>query len=116
MVLVEAADTPMIIVLLSISRYAGTRGRVREGRVIHIAQRLKSRLEIAQSAYLSVEDIRKLLEVGYTQARKIYGFASEVDDQALGKWRVQDRKVRMESVMLVTGKKIETILRQIKNG
>lgn len=87
-----------------------------EGRVIYIAQRLKSRLEIAQSAYLSVEDIRKLLEVGYTQARKIYGFASEVDDQSLGKWRVQDRKVRMESVMLVTGKKIETILKQIKNG
>lgn len=89
---------------------------MREGRVIHIAQRLKNRLEIAQSPYLCTNDIRRLFEIGSTKAQKIYKFASELDDQELGKWRAEERKVRIESVMTVTGKKLETLLKQIKNG
>ncbi len=78
-------------------------------------QRMKSRDEICRQFYLSQTDIRKLLQVGYSQAKRIYGFASEIDDQELNKWRIEPFKVRMTSVCKVIGTTVPALQKQIKS-
>ncbi len=78
-------------------------------------QRMKSREEISTQFYLSQTDIRKLLQVGYSQAKRIYGFASDIDDQELNKWRIEPYKVRMTSVCKVIGTTVPALQKQIKS-
>lgn len=78
-------------------------------------QRMKSREEICTQYYLSQTDIRKLLQVGYSQAKRIYSFASDIDDQELNKWRIEPYKVRMTSVCKVIGTTVPALQRQIKS-
>ena len=76
-------------------------------------QRLKNRNEIANQIYVSKADIKKLLEVAPTTARRIYGYANEIDnnDEKM-KYRIEPRKVRITSVAEVVGLSLNTLKRQ----
>ena len=50
------------------------------------------------------------------KAKQIYQEADRIDQEELKGRRYEFRKVRIESVLEATGKKLETLLAQIKNG
>ena len=76
-------------------------------------QRLKNRNEIANQIYVSKADIKKLLEVAPATAKRIYGYADEIDknDEKM-KYRIEPRKVRITSVAEVVGMSLNTLKRQ----
>ena len=73
-------------------------------------QRLKSRNEIANQIYVSKADIKKLLKVAPAKAKRIYGYANEIDKKM--KYRIEPRKVRITSVAEVVGMSLDTLKRQ----
>ena len=73
-------------------------------------QRLKNRTEIANQTYLSKADIKKLLDVAPATAKRIYGYANEIDKKM--KYRIEPRKVRITSVAEVVGLSLNTLKRQ----
>lgn len=72
--------------------------------------------ELTHRLLLSESEVRQLWAEDKDYALLLFALASRRDDEELGKWRAEERKVRIESVMTVTGKKLETLLKQIKNG
>lgn len=78
-------------------------------------QRIKTRDEICRQFYLSQADIRKLLLVGFAQSKRIYTFASEIDDKELAQWRIEPFKVRLTSVCRVIGTTVPALQKQIKS-
>lgn len=76
-------------------------------------QRKKSREEVLGQAYLNRRDIQKLLAVPYRQASRIYGLAMEIDRERL-KYRCYENKVRMQSVLEVSGISLNMLTRQIQ--
>lgn len=76
-------------------------------------QRKKSREEVLGQAYLNRRDIQKLLALPYRQASKIYDHAMEIDKEKL-KYRIYDTKVRMQSVLEVSGVSLSMLTRQIQ--
>ena len=76
-------------------------------------QRLKSRTEIANQIYLSKADIKKLLKVAPAAAKRIYGYANEIDenDEEM-KYRIEPRKVRITSVATVVGMRLDILKQQ----
>lgn len=73
-------------------------------------QRLKNRTEIANQTYLNQTDIKKLLDVAPATAKRIYGYANEIDKKM--KYRIEPRKVRITSVAEVVGLSLNTLKRQ----
>ncbi len=73
-------------------------------------QRLKNRTEIANQTYLNQMDIKKLLDVSKPTAKRIYGYANEIDQKM--KYRIEPRKVRITSVAEVVGLSLNTLKRQ----
>lgn len=71
-------------------------------------QKKKTKQEIALQPYLCINDIRHLLSVSYATAKRIYGYAKELDDAEL-KFCIEPTKVRMTSVCKVTGQSLKTI-------
>ena len=76
---------------------------------------MKTVQDISNQAYLNIEDIRKLLQVGYAQAKKYYKFADEWDNEELGRYRVEGRKVRITSLCKVTGFSLNTLKKQAES-
>lgn len=76
-------------------------------------QRKKSREEVLGLTYLNRRDIQKLLAIPYRQASKIYAHAMEIDKEEL-KYRIYDSKVRMQSVLMVSGVSLIFLTRQIQ--
>lgn len=77
---------------------------------------MKTREQILEQVYLTQNDIRLLLKVGYKHADKLYGFANEIDSEELGKYRIEPRKVRITSVCKVAGVSLNTLQKQIKSA
>ena len=73
-------------------------------------QRLKGRTEIATQNYLTQTDIKKLLDVSQSSAKRIYQFADTIDQKM--KYRVEPRKVRITSVAEVVGLSLNTLKKQ----
>lgn len=78
-------------------------------------QRTKTRQEIFNSHYLSKSDIRKLLDISEKKARKVYELAEEIDKEELGKYRIEDTKVRKKSVIKVYGIGAKDLEREVMN-
>ena len=75
-----------------------------------------TREQVAGMMYLKIVDIRILLDCSQAAARKIYQLADRLDDEELGDYRIEPRKVRMTSVCKVTKTNLQTINRLIKNA
>lgn len=71
-------------------------------------QKKKTRTEIATQPYLCINDIRTLFSVSYATAKRIYGYAKEIDDKEV-KHKIFPTKVRMTSVCKVTGQSLKTV-------
>lgn len=67
-----------------------------------MCQRLKTRQEVARQSYLCIEDIRKLLDVSWPKAKKIYSICREIDDKELQPYIIEPTKVRISTVSKVT--------------
>lgn len=65
--------------------------------------------------YLTIADIQRAFKCNFYKAKKIWLFASALDDEELGRYRVDDRKVRIESVLKVTKTSLKT-LERINHG
>lgn len=78
-------------------------------------QRTKTREETAQLSYLTVTDIQRLLQCSWKKAKKVYSFADEIDRTELGRYRIEDHKVRMTTVCKVAGIPLAALLKQTKS-
>lgn len=81
-----------------------------------MAQVRHTREQISGMMYLKQTDIRILLDCSAAAARRIYQIADRVDNEELGDYRIEPRKVRMTSVCKVTKTNLQTINRLIKNA
>lgn len=78
-----------------------------------MSQKKKTREEVITQPYLNTSDISKLLSVTYPKAKRIYKAADQIDSEI--KYRIEPTKVRMSSVMKVTGINFNLLLKQIKS-
>lgn len=81
-----------------------------------MAQTRHTREQVAGMMYLKIVDIRILLDCSQAAAKKIYQLADRLDDEELGDYRVEPRKVRMTSVCKVARTNLQTINKLIKNA
>lgn len=65
---------------------------------------------VAQQTYLNISDIQTLLGVSWKKAKHAYQLASEIDDGMA--WRIEPHKVRMQSVLKVTGISLNMLMKQ----
>lgn len=77
-----------------------------------MCQRIKTRGEIANQAFLTQADIAKLLDISRPAAKRICDYAREIDDKQ--KYVVEPVKVRITSVCKVAGLAINTIQKLAK--
>lgn len=75
---------------------------------------MKSREEILQSSYLNKVEIARLLQIGPSQSFQVFNLAMRLDDQQLGEWKIYHNRVRLKSVMKVTGTDFNMLQKQIK--
>lgn len=73
-----------------------------------------TREELLNEPYLNKKQIERLLKVGRADAVRIYEQADQLDSQLL--FRPYTKIVRIESVLKVTGKNYDLLLKQIKNA
>jgi len=76
-----------------------------------MCQRIKTREEIASQVYLNQADIKKLLDVSSSTAKRIYTYAKKIDEESL-KYIIEPSKVRIVSVCKVTGLNIALLRKQ----
>ena len=81
-----------------------------------MAQRKHTREEISGMMYLKQKEIMILLDCSQREARRIYQIADMLDDQELGDYRINDRKVRIQSVCKVTKTNLQALKQLIKNA
>lgn len=74
-------------------------------------QRIKTFEEVAAQSFLNIADIQKLLGISYRSAKKAYALADQIDRE-LGEFRIEPHKVRMRSLMKVTGLDLNMIRKQ----
>ena len=63
--------------------------------------------------YLNKKDIQTLLGIPYKQASRIYQHAMDLDHEKL-KYQIYDTKVRMQSVLAVSGISLNMLKKQIE--
>ncbi len=73
-----------------------------------------TREELLNEPYLNKKQIERLLKVSREDAVRIYEQADQLDSQL--PFRPYTKIVRMESVLKVTGKNYDLLLKQIKNA
>jgi len=78
-------------------------------------QKLKTRQESVEQAYCNITDIKRILQCSWKKAKKVYSLADEIDTQELGRYRIEDHKVRITSMCKVSGIPLSALLRQIKS-
>ena len=76
----------------------------------------RTRKEIIGLQYLSTMDIARLLQIGYPCAKKIYNVAFEKDKEELKKYILFENKVRLKTVLDVTGMNYNLLLKQINES
>lgn len=74
----------------------------------------RHREELLKATYLNQSDIACMLQVPRYQAKKIFDKAKELDEKQLKDLVIYDTKVRMQSVMKVTGINFNLLQKQIK--
>lgn len=78
-------------------------------------KRKRTRSECIELVYLNKTDIQTLLEVSQYVAARIYEAADTIDRE-LGSMRIEPRKVRMKSVLKVSGADFNLLRKQIKGA
>lgn len=79
-----------------------------------MSQRKKTREEILSQPFLNTTDIAKLLAVSRPKAERIYSAANQIDSEL--KYRIEPTKVRMTSMLKVTGLNFNILTKQIKSA
>lgn len=77
---------------------------------------MKTKEKIVEQFYLTQNDIRLLLSIGYKQADKLFDLADSIDEKELGEYRIEPNKVRITSVCKVAGFTLNTLQKQIKSA
>ena len=72
-----------------------------------MCQRIKTRTEVANQAFLNQSDIAKLLDCSRPSAKRIYDYARKIDDEQ--KFIVEPVKVRITTVCKVVGLSLVTV-------
>ena len=67
-------------------------------------------------SYLTIKDVQRLLGVSWRAAKKAYTLADDLDDEELGRFRIEPHKVRIKSVLHVTGTNYNLLQKQIKSS
>lgn len=77
---------------------------------------MKTKERILKQFYLTQNDIRIMLSIGYKHADQLYDLADRIDSEELGEYRIEPNKVRITSVCKVTGFTLNTLQKQIKGA
>lgn len=79
---------------------------------------MKTREELLTEAYLCKSEIKRLLNVSTSVASKVFDLAHRTDLEDLGRPRMfyYGKKVRMKTVLKVTGTDFNLLTKQIKSG
>lgn len=77
---------------------------------------MKTREQVLGQSYLTIKDVQRLLGVSWRAAKKAYTLADDLDDEELGRFRIEPRKVRIKSVLHVTGTNYNLLQKQIKSS
>lgn len=80
-----------------------------------MAQRIKTRTELAGTLFLKQSEVMRLLAVTPREAKQIYMMADQLDDEKYGKYRTQPNKVTITSVCKVQRITLQTLQQLIKN-
>lgn len=77
---------------------------------------MKSKEQILRQSYLNKTDISILLGISYRKAQRVYEMAMELDRSQLGKRLLFTDRVRIASVIAVTGTNYNILCKQIKTA
>lgn len=77
---------------------------------------MKTREQIIRQAYLNKTDISILLGISYRKAQRVYDMAMDMDRSQLGKRILFTDRVRIASVIAVTGTNYNILQKQIKTA
>lgn len=77
---------------------------------------MKTKEQILRQSYLNKTDISILLGISYRKAQRVYEMAMELDRSQLGKRLLYTDRVRIASVIAVTGTNYNILCKQIKTA
>lgn len=77
---------------------------------------MKPREQVINQSFVSVNDIRSLLQMSYPKAKELFKVCKEDEQKELGKFRPYERKVQLTTVLKLTGIRLSVLQSQIKSG
>ena len=79
-------------------------------------KRKKSRIEVSRQVYLNIADIMTLFQLDYYKGKRLYDAANQIDSEELSSFRIEPRKVRIQTVCKLADVNLDKLQKQIKNG
>lgn len=73
---------------------------------------MKDRDRIINQYYLSINDIKTLLGVSQSTAKKVFDKADELDDKKFKEFRVETKKVTIKSVLEINHLKLKDLKKE----
>ena len=74
---------------------------------------MKTKEKVLSQTYLNIADIQTLLGCSWKKAKRAYTEANAIDEEEL-RFRVEPHKVRMQTVLKVTGLSLNMLMKQQK--
>lgn len=73
---------------------------------------MKDRDKIINQYYLSINDIKTLLGISQSTAKKVFEKADELDDKKFKEFRVETKKVTIKSVLEINHLKLKDLKKE----
>lgn len=74
---------------------------------------MKTREQLLRECFLNRSEIQRLYGFSQKKANKVFDMANAFDDDDLKEYRIDDRKVRLTTVLKITGVSYKTLERNV---
>lgn len=74
---------------------------------------MKTREQLLRECFLNRAEIQRLYGFSQKKANKVFDMANAFDDDDLKEYRIDDRKVRLTTVLKITGVSYKTLERNV---
>lgn len=81
-----------------------------------MAQRKKTRAETVRQIDVNKADISRIFGGSHKKVSRLFEMASEIDDEELGRYRIDTSKVRLTTVCKIKGVTLNQLLRQSESN
>lgn len=62
---------------------------------------MKTNEELIGLYYLNINQVRKVFNLSYPKAKKVFDIANKIDSEELKEYRIEDKKVRMKTLLKI---------------